>query len=1117
MPASQKHNKPLFHEKTLARAMANFSWPSDLAAKHDILKKWIATYQSGTLDVVRETSLHGDFLSDLFGSVLGYVSVIQGEGEAWTLHAEQAISDHGGTADGALGLFSATETLRGKPKLMGRVVAPIELKGTKTNLDRRPAGRRESPVEQGWRYANYTEGCQWVIVSNYRETRLYNTGKTPAYYERFLLKDLADPAEFQKLYFLLCAGHFLPSDQSPDARSTLDRLLKRSDKAERDISHELYAEYQNIRIILVNHLLHSGPEGAGRDVLVEKAQKLLDRVLFIAFCEDRGLLPEKTIKDAHDHQSPYAPSSIWERYKAVFRWVDKGNDDPPISGYNGGLFKLDPLLDEQIDIPDQICEELARIARYDFNSEVSVDVLGHIFEQSITDLEEFKANLDGEEFDRKQGKRKKTGVFYTPAFITQYIVDLALGGYLRRKEAELRDDLDVDDIPKSHTKKRAKAELDLYRTYRDQVLAKTRVLDPACGSGAFLIAAYDFLLNEYKRVSEITSSIEWDLHKSRYEPMDLFGLNKTILNQNLFGVDLSRESVEITKLSLWLQTAEEGKQLTYLDDNIRQGNSIVNDPEVDPLAFGWRAEFPEVFADGGFDVVIGNPPYVRQEELSPIKLYLQDHYASYDGVADLYVYFYERGVELLRPGGMLSYIVTNKWLRSGYGENLRDFFAQNTVVEQIVDFGHAKSIFPDADVFPCIISLRSPQAEVEPEAGEAQVCTVPREKLADINLTQYVSEHGYGVPRSRYSNEPWSLEHPDVEKLMDKIKERGVPLAEFTGVKPYRGVLTGLNAAFLIDTATKEKLVAKDPKSAEIIKPYLRGQDIKRWSPHWAGLWMIFARRGIDIDAYPAVKEHLLGFKEQLEPRPDDWDVEENGKWPGRKPGSYKWYEIQDAIAYHALFDNPKIFYQEIQFHPSFCLDENGIIANNKVFLLPSDDLYTLGLLCSPLLWWHNWRYLPHMKDEALSPSGYIMANLPIAEPTASIRTQVEEAVSRLVELHRVNQAAAREVLDWLFHEQGIDKPGNKLTAFGELTQDGFIAEVKKRRPREAVRLSPANVTELQHVYGDYALPMQARQAEASKLEHLVSDLVNQAYGLTPDDIELMWKTAPPRMPFMRD
>ena len=211
------------------------------------------------------------------------------------------------------------------------------------------------------------------------------------------------------------------------------------------------------------------------------------------------------------------------------------------------------------------------------------------------------------------------------------------------------------------------------------------------------------------------------------------------------------------------------------------------------------------------------------------------------------------------------------------------------------------------------------------------------------------------VPWSRYSEQPWSLEPPEVDSLMDKIRRRGVPLKEFAGIKPYRGVTTGLNEAFLIDQDIRNRLIQEDPNCSEIIKPYLRGQDIKRWAPQWDRLWMIFARRGIKIEEYPAVKSHLEGFRTQLEPRPRDWDVKANGAWPGRKPGRYEWYEIQDSVEYWKYFERKKIVYQAIQFHSSFALDE-GLYGNNKTFLIPSADFFLIGCLNSPLMWWHNWR-----------------------------------------------------------------------------------------------------------------------------------------------------------------
>ncbi|MEX0271334.1 DNA methyltransferase, partial [Leptolyngbyaceae cyanobacterium UHCC 1019] len=658
------------------------------------------------------------------------------------------------------------------------------------------------------------------------------------------------------------------------------------------------------------------------------------------------------------------------------------------------------------------------------------------------------------------------------------------------------------------------AEIQFWQAYRDNVLLKLRVIDPACGSGAFLVAAFDYLLRQYERVNQALAGL-------KEGQRSLFDLSKTILNNNLYGVDLSPESVEITKLSLWLKTAERGKALTYLDDNIKVGNSIVADPQVADRAFNWEAGFPQVFADGGFDVAIGNPPYVRQELLSPIKPYLQQHYDSYDGVADLYTYFYEKGLKILRRGGVMSYIVTNKWLRSGYGEPLRRFFSFNSVLEQMIDFGHAP-IFEDADTFPCIVVARKPLvqpvAQVKPmDSAPVVVCPVPREKLAEINLLQYVGQEGFTVPWSRFTENAWSLEPPAVDALMAKIRRVGVPLKDFTGVKPCYGIKTGFNEAFLIDDVTKKQILQADPKSAEIIKPYLRGQDIRRWISDWKSIWMIFSRRGIDIDAYPAVKAHLSNYREQLEPRPKDWDSTKSGDWKGRKPGSYKWYELQDSIDYWQEFGQPKLIWKDLSTYSEFCFDNSGIFTNDLCFILASSDFWLLAVLNSPLMWYYLYRTTIHGVNETLRLKNIYTENLPIAPPTDVIRAEVEPLVSRLIELTKSNQEAYSEVLNWLELEQNIDKPGQKLENFASLDVKEFVQELKKRRPKTAGVISPPALKAMQQVYNDYAPAIQTRKAEALRLEHRLSDLVNQAYGLTPAEIDLMWNTAPPRMPIHRD
>jgi type I restriction-modification system DNA methylase subunit len=1096
---SQQVSKALFQKKALKNALGNFKFPSDLEERHKIIKKWVEALNSGTLNQVKEISLHGDFLKDIFQDVLGYCSIIAGGGKVWEIHAEQTIADGGGSADAALGFFTATENNKGKVKLQGKVVAPIELKGTKDDLDRPAPGRKESAVDQGWRYANYTPDCHWIIISNYRELRLYHTNKTPAYYEQFLLTDLADLEEFKRFYFLLCRPSFLPVKDI----STIDRLLATSEEAQEEVTKRLYEEYKQVRLNIVRDFrfrFASKLDIPNFDqVLIEKAQKTLDRILFIAFCEDRGLLPEKTISKAHDSKDAYNPRPIWDNYQAVFRWVDQGNEDPPIPGYNGGLFQYDPILDAQLNIPDSLCSQLKQLTRFDFDSEVSVDILGRIFEQSITDLEELKADVAKQEFHKKQGKRKKLGVFYTPAYITQYIVEVAIGGYLQKREAELREKFKLEEF--ADTPQHRKKEIEFWESYRDEVLVKTRIIDPACGSGAFLIAAFDYFASQYQRVND-------NLRFLKHQTTENMELDKTILRNNLFGVDLSPESVEITKLSLWLKTATQGKTLTYLDDNVKIGNSIVADSQFTDLPFIWESEFSQVFSEGGFDVVIGNPPYIRQELLSPFKPYLQENYQTYDGVADIYIYFYEKGLNLLKPEGILSYIVTNKWLRSGYGEPLRRFFSQSSVFEQIIDFGHAP-IFEDADTFPCIIAARKSEvSNTENGNKSVLICSVPREDLKNINLSQYVQnqENSYTIPWSRFTANAWSLEPPAVDDLMRKIQRVGIPLKEFAGVKPICGIKTGFNEAFFIDDATKNKLVQADLKCAEIIKPLLRGQDIKRWIPEWDKFWIIFAHKDIDIEQYPVIKEHLEIYRNKLEAR----------------AGKQLWWQLQASPSSYHLFEEPKIIWQDLAFHSRFCLDKQNVLIDMTCFALPCSDLWLLAVLNSPLIWSWLSRNTIHGKDEVLRLKNIYTENIPIAQPTEEVRTEVEAIVTRLIEITKLNGQVYKDVLNWLQIEYKIEKLGNKLEDFAALEFPDFVEEVRKRMPKSKTTkkssdpLSIPAFTALRQAHNDYVPEIKSRKNEALNLEHRLSDLVNQAYQLTPAEIDLMWKTAPPRMPISR-
>jgi hypothetical protein len=243
----------------------------------------------------------------------------------------------------------------------------------------------------------------------------------------------------------------------------------------------------------------------------------------------------------------------------------------------------------------------------------------------------------------------------------------------------------------------------------------------------------------------------------------------------------------------------------------------------------WQVAFPGVWKhwdgrglQGGFHAVIGNPPYVRHELIGDSKPALKRTFKAYDGYADLYVYFFEQGLKLLAPGGRLCYVVTNKWLRAGYAEQLRELFADEAWVEFVSDFGHAKKFFPDADVFPSVVVLRNPSPGLVPPVTTT-VCAIPRDNVPEKHLDEAVAHASYPLPRTHFTKDNWIIEPPAVVALFNKIRGTGISLSEQVGTAPLYGVKTGFNRAFLIDSATRERLVAEHASANDIIRPYLRG------------------------------------------------------------------------------------------------------------------------------------------------------------------------------------------------------------------------------------------------------------------------------------------------------
>jgi len=1100
--------QPLLNPSLVAKQLNSEPIDSGHAA---LLHGWAATIRDGSIFTQKETAIRRPFLDMLFVKVLGYRPF--GQGGDWTIHDEQTAGR--GSVDTALGQFAANAP--------AKIVAPFELKGPQTSdLDAIMPGRHKSPVQQAWEYANDTPGCRFVLVSNMVELRLYAVGHGRQAYETWQIEELVNPSEYARLRLVLGASQLLGGATT--------RLLESSAGAEKEITQKLYRDYRTLRVQMIVALAHSNPTIALTDI-IGHAQTLLDRVLFVAFAEDRALLPEKTLDRAYRTRNEFNPQPIWENFRGLFRAIDKGNPTLGIPAYNGGLFAENPAL-EALSVGDDTCRAFQQLGEYDFASEVGVTVLGHIFEQSVADLEELReaAGTDGFELKAKEqvergsgrsvkGRRKDEGVVYTPDHITGFIVEQALGGYLTQAFERLLQRFVADpkaprdaageivwkraakndpvrkQLPRSGGKGRGAAKGDVedrayeYLFWRDwlEFLKSVSVVDPACGSGAFLVAAFDWLHAEYRRVTEQLHAITGSY--------DLFDLNKAILNGNLYGVDLNAESVEITKLSLWLKTAERGKPLTSLEANIHLGNSLIRGQEFSERAFDWQAAFPQVFARGGFDVVIGNPPYVRMERIKPIKPYLEKHYEVVSDRADLYCYFYELGIKLLRPGGRLGYISSSSFLKTGSGEPLRVFLRARTRLHALVDFGDLQ-VFEGVTTYPVVLVAERLADGAAPDA-QAPIDYLVLDAPID-SLSAAFAQGRRQMPQAQLGAGSWQIESPRLAALRRKLCAGHPTLKDVYG-SPLYGIKTGLNEAFVVDRATRDDLIRRDPRSADLLKPFLVGDDLSKWHADLPTHWLIYtSKNSIAIDDYPAIRDHLLPFRSRPHAKKD---LE-------RRATKQEWFELQQgAVGETGTFDGAKLIYPEISQGPKFSIDRSGSFLNKTVFSLAHGDWVLLGLLSSKLAWFFllgesnalrggSWRLLMQQLYIEKFPLPAMLAKSNIGD--------IAQSCQQAAEQRRDAQNAFRSRIPDLAPGGRADKLPGALRDWWKLDFAAFRAQIKKAFKQE---IPLAERSDWEHLLDVERAKVLALDARIARLEVELDRAVYALFGLDAEEIALLEST----------
>lgn len=524
----------------------------------------------------KEEQFQEGFLRELFVSIFGYTLNPHPD---FNLTTELKNIVNSKKADGAIlsGVHSPLTNQNSPQETFP--IAVIELKGTDTtDLDK---------IEtQAFGYKNHHPKCIYVITSNFEKLRFYIQNAVD--HIDFDLFNL-DREQFSLMWLCLAKDNLLNGIPLKIKESSLLQ--------EENITKKLYADYSKFREAIYNNLVKNNPE-TDKLLLFKKTQKLLDRFLFILFAEDRLLLPPNSISEIvkqwttlKEDLDEYVP--LYDRFKKYFGYMNTGYKGKKydIYAYNGGLFAPDEILDN-ISIDDEIIHKHTLIlSQYDYETDVDVNILGHIFEHSLGEIENVQAEIKGEKIDSQKTKRKKDGIFYTPKYITKYIVENTVGKLCAEKRAEL-DIIDEEYVKgRKNRKKEIISALDEKLTrYRDWLLNLT-ILDPACGSGAFLNQALDYLITEHRKIDDLRTQLLGG-------GLVLSDITTDILEKNIYGVDLNEESVEIAKLSLWLRTAQKGRKLNKLNNNIKCGNSLIDDPEVaGEKAFNWYKEFPNIFRE----------------------------------------------------------------------------------------------------------------------------------------------------------------------------------------------------------------------------------------------------------------------------------------------------------------------------------------------------------------------------------------------------------------------------------------------------------------------------------------------------------------------------------------
>ncbi len=1031
-------------------------------------------------DLLTERASETAFIQRFFVETWGYH--LQGhESSLFTCRPQYEVSGAGqsggtGFADLALGHFGGD----GVPQIL------CEFKDIRSGLDAKQArkGNNRSPVEQCFDYLQSAwqsrdRDCLtepfFALVTDMNEFRLYARRLGRGQYQRFILSGPDTPTEpsllsetpagaFRRFVFWrLFQPDMLLADRGAPP---LDRLLRDQVVRENTIEKDFYREYREYREFVYHTLVEANPNFTGtRGQLVRLTQRFLDRCIFILFCEDMGRVlryPPALLRDILIEKSQsrfYDPegSGPWDEMRALFRAMRDGGKfgSHAIDRFNGGLFEQDPEFDA-LHIPAKVfCAHsqathlldhkrtlLYFSAAYNFGLSsaageraISLYTLGRIFEQSITELEIMEAEADGRVSINKLSKRKTDGVYYTPEWTVSTIVEQTVGARLEDIKSELGFDtlppLDAAAIAeyraylkdKRRTAPNAGKWIAFFDKYRTR-LGQLRIVDPACGSGAFLIQALNRLVEEYRWIVAEEERITGERRL-----FDQDSIIRSILSHNIYGVDINQESVEITKLALWLHTAAPGQPLCSLDHNIRCGNSLVG-PDFDAFynqrhetlfaaadpnererinAFDWHAAFPEVFSHGGFDCVIGNPPYIKLQNFRSAQAdcaaYLVEAknpdgtpvYAStQSGNFDMYLPFIEKGIRILKPEGRMGYIAPNVWMVNEYGKPLRQLIRRTRTLDRWLDF-KSHQIFDEAITYTALQFFRG-------SAVPGLTCAF----APDGNAAAIHWEKADRIPYDELPEEDaWTLAPKAEMELIGKLSKSCKTLADRSKAIVV-GIQTSADSIYQLKRIAngqyETKTGATVPIEDALMKPLVSGPEAKRYLNPETETFVLFP---YDLSE---ARPRLFAPKEMLLRFPQAWSyiLSNESELRRRENSNFddaKWYRFgrNQNIDKQEL---PKLIVAQTVPSLRICYDHtaafylnnvrvNGILTEN-----PEDAWYLLGVMNAPVCDFVFRRTAKTKEGGYYEANKQFIAPLPIPHASPEQRAEVGLRARELQELH---------------------------------------------------------------------------------------------------------------------